>query len=64
MCCVLQIFAAQQAIELTDAQQAAAEAAVAKQAAAAETAAAAEQEVFKAKATLILTKLQPSVCTD
>jgi hypothetical protein len=60
----LQALAAQQATELADAQQAAAEAAAAKQAAAAEAAAAADREEFKAKATLILTKLQPPVSTD
>lgn len=58
---VLQAQAAQQARELADAQAAAAEAAAAKQAAAAAAAAAAEREEMKAKATLILTQLQPPV---
>lgn len=68
MCCGLiaarkltQALAAQQAIELADAQAAAAEAAAAKRAAAAAAAAAAEREEMKAKATLILTQLQPPV---
>lgn len=51
--------AAQEALDLADAQAAAAEAAAAKHAAAVAAAAAAEQEELKAKATLILTKLQP-----
>lgn len=61
MHCCPQALAAQQAIELADAQAAAAEAAAARQAAAAAAAAAAEQEELQAKATLILTKLQPPV---
>lgn len=53
--------AAQQAQELAASQAAAAEAAAARQAAAEAAAAAAEQAELKAKATLILTQLQPPV---
>lgn len=63
MSCV-QAVAVQQAREVAEAQAAAAQAAADKQAAAAAAAAAAEQATLKAKATLILTQLQPPVGPD